>query len=981
MSNVPIETTTTGESKQESFHLGPEEVLETEITTKITDAQTSEPADVTVDAASTASSTVETKSEPIPPILTPPKQPAEVVVNRTTEVSSPSGKDSSVSFGNAKQRNDGEESDANSLAETKPMEEAIGTEEGTIQDGLKVNALSANNEENVVQREVDQVTKTVNNALERIQEAQLNESMQVQQEIFELGARQNAQTVQLNGILQSVVNIAQVLTSLQESQKKLEENEMQSSGNIVRSNDKDLEASGNQDRAEAQSRDLETSTHGSSYNRFTGLLGENYENDEGGFPETKERDGNNVRKWKRTGSERSEERLKEQVRYTLRKEKEQKELLQAMEQEELLKEKEEEELLQETINSTTNGRDIRTTGKVTTVTTSTNKSETLHLIGNGTKGTTVVVQAPAEVVRLLAHEKMIEKGERFCLTEASSNVGPRGLALSGQYIIKLWEIEFDLQLSRGLISFRHLKGALTNLVQMKTQEDMSNMRLAKLLLKQFLVDNKSRTIEHGSDIMSKKNAFGKHIHTWMDKLDDTIWVEQKERESQDSKVGATGKEFKTLCDLMEHHKNRGQLCDASEEDPGNVYEVTRFLNQIITKVRIIKMIAIEEAELVAKKKGRKFTVEDRIKAEASGETYANHAVDVYKQLLDTQAANKLVFGLGALKPGQLDPLCTDADGNNLPALRQLENINDFLRKKEDRIYEQASSQRKSGRATGQQATIAAIQPNVWASPPVTRQQQHVGNDSFADHVNAFTTGNESALLNAIGLVDPSQMEIYFNIGAPTGCGGSSIRDAIPELGLHNANEHTIRDVFNDQTRMEVYEATRHHYNLVQPSSSSTQLHPLKTDGSINWNSTVSLPEFLKSLPKKQLGNVSYPGWIEKPVFNTFTAAMKDALQNEKERIQLARNKSHPTKFTAGNVNSAIRSLPRGQRSRRPFGGGRRGGRRNWGNPNREPIVNPRNRTQTNPDRVMNGTTWTWDANAGPKDQKTGIGLGAYKKKA
>ena len=30
---------------------------------------------------------------------------------------------------------------------------------------------------------------------------------------------------------------------------------------------------------------------------------------------------------------------------------------------------------------------------------------------------------------------------------------------------------------------------------------------------------------------------------------------------------------------------------------------------------------------------------------------------------------------------------------------------------------------------------------------------------------------------------------------------------------------------------------------------------------------------------------------------------------------------------------------------------------------------------------MNGTTWTWDANAGPKDQKTGIGLGAYKKKA
>ena len=260
MSNVPVETPTTGESKQESFHLGPEEVLETEITTKITDAQTSEPADVTVDAASTASSTVETKSEPIPPILTPPKQPAEVVVNRTTEVSSPSGKDSSVSFGNAKQRNDGEESDANSLAETKPMEEAIGTEEGTIQDGLKVNALSANNEENVVQREVDQVTKTVNNALERIQEAQLNESMQVQQEIFELGARQNAQTVQLNGILQSVVNIAQVLTSLQESQKKLEENEMQSSGNIVRSNDKDLEASGNQDRAEAQSRDLETAT-------------------------------------------------------------------------------------------------------------------------------------------------------------------------------------------------------------------------------------------------------------------------------------------------------------------------------------------------------------------------------------------------------------------------------------------------------------------------------------------------------------------------------------------------------------------------------------------------------------------------------------------------------------------------------------------------------------------------------------------------
>ena len=266
MSNVPVETPTTGESKQESFHLGPEEVLETEITTKITDAQTSEPADVTVDAASTASSTVETKSEPIPPILTPPKQPAEVVVNRTTEVSSPSGTDSSVSFGNAKQRNDGEESDANSLAETKPMEEAIGTEEGTIQDGLKVNALSANNEENVVQREVDQVTKTVNNALERIQEAQLNESMQVQQEIFELGARQNAQTVQLNGILQSVVNIAQVLTSLQESQKKLEENEMQSSGNIVRSNDKDLEASGNQDRAEAQSRDLETSTDSKQLN-------------------------------------------------------------------------------------------------------------------------------------------------------------------------------------------------------------------------------------------------------------------------------------------------------------------------------------------------------------------------------------------------------------------------------------------------------------------------------------------------------------------------------------------------------------------------------------------------------------------------------------------------------------------------------------------------------------------------------------------
>jgi hypothetical protein len=260
MSNVPIETTTAGESKQESFHLGPEEVLETKVTTKITDAQTSEPADVTVDAVSTASSTVETKSEPIPPILTPPKQPAEVAVNRTTEVSPPSGKDSSVSFGNAKQRNDGEESDANSLAETKPMEEAIGTEEGTIQDGLKVNALSANNEENVVQREVDQVTKTVNNALERIQEAQLNESMQVQQEIFELGARQNAQTVQLNGILQSVMNIAQVVTSLQESQKKLEENEMQSSGNIVRSNDKDLEASGNQDRAEAQSRDLETST-------------------------------------------------------------------------------------------------------------------------------------------------------------------------------------------------------------------------------------------------------------------------------------------------------------------------------------------------------------------------------------------------------------------------------------------------------------------------------------------------------------------------------------------------------------------------------------------------------------------------------------------------------------------------------------------------------------------------------------------------
>jgi hypothetical protein len=266
MSNVPVETPTTGESKQESFHLGPEEVLETEITTKITEPQTSEPADVTVDAASTASSTAETKSEPIPPILTPPKQPAEVVVNRTTEVSSLSGKDSSVSFGNAKQRNDGEESDANSLAETKPMEEAIGTEEGTIQDGLKVNALSVNNEENVVQHEVDQVTKTVNNALERIQliqlnsEAQTNENMQVQQDIFELGARQSAQTVQLNGILQSVMNIAQVLTTLQESQKKLEENEMQSSGYIVESSDKELEASGNQDRAEAQSQDLETST-------------------------------------------------------------------------------------------------------------------------------------------------------------------------------------------------------------------------------------------------------------------------------------------------------------------------------------------------------------------------------------------------------------------------------------------------------------------------------------------------------------------------------------------------------------------------------------------------------------------------------------------------------------------------------------------------------------------------------------------------
>ena len=271
MSNVPVETPTTGESKQESFHLGPEEVLEAKITTKITDAQTSEPADVTVDAASTASSTVETKSEPIPPILTPPKQQAEVVVNRTTEVSSPSGKDSSVSFGNAKQRNDGEESDANSLAETKPMEEAIGTEEGTIQDGLKVNALSVNNEENVVQHEVDPVTKTVNNALERIQlnsEAQTNENMQVQQDIFELGARQDAQTVQLNGILQSVMHIAQVLTTLQESQKKLEENEMQSSGYIVESSDKELEASGNQDRAEAQSQDLETSTHGSSYDTW-----------------------------------------------------------------------------------------------------------------------------------------------------------------------------------------------------------------------------------------------------------------------------------------------------------------------------------------------------------------------------------------------------------------------------------------------------------------------------------------------------------------------------------------------------------------------------------------------------------------------------------------------------------------------------------------------------------------------------------------
>ena len=85
MSNVPVETPTTGESKQESFHLGPEEVLETKVPTKITDAQTSEPADVTVDAVSTASPTVETKTEPIPPILTPPKQPAEVAVNRTTD--------------------------------------------------------------------------------------------------------------------------------------------------------------------------------------------------------------------------------------------------------------------------------------------------------------------------------------------------------------------------------------------------------------------------------------------------------------------------------------------------------------------------------------------------------------------------------------------------------------------------------------------------------------------------------------------------------------------------------------------------------------------------------------------------------------------------------------------------------------------------------------------------------------------------------
>jgi hypothetical protein len=528
-----------------------------------------------------------------------------------------------------------------------------------------------------------------------------------------------------------------------------------------------------------------------------------------------------------------------------------------------------------------------------------------------------------------------------------------------------------------------LKDALTILIQVKTPEEVSNMKLAYLLLKRFLEKNKSRTIKHGSEIMSKQNAFGEHLHTWMDKLDDTIWVEQKERDSQESKVGATGKEFKNLCDLLEHHKSRGQLCDASEEDPRNVYEVTRNLNQIITKVRIIKMIAVEEAELVAERKGKKFTEEDRIKAEASGETYANHAVDEYKQLLDTQAANKLVFRLGALKPGQLDPLCTDDDGNNLPALKQLEHIKAFLRKREDRIYEQASSQRRSGRAAGQQATIAAIQTTAWASPPVIRQQQqHVGNDSFADHINAFTTGNESALFNAIDRVEPSQLEAYFNIGAPKSCGGSSVREAIPELGLHNETEETIRDIFSDRTRMDVYEATRHSYNLLQPSSSSTQLHPLKTDGSIDWNSTVSLPEFVKSLPKKQLGNVSYPGWIEKPVFNTFTAAMKDALQNEKERIQLARNKSHPTKFSAGNVNSAIRSLPRGQRSRvRPFGGGRRGGRRNWGNPNREPIVNPRNRTQTNPDRVMNGTTWTWDANAGPKDQKTGIGLGAYKKKA
>ena len=59
----------------------------------------------------------------------------------------------------------------------------------------------------------------------------------------------------------------------------------------------------------------------------TGPLGENYENDEGGFPETKE--GDEFHRWERTGSERSEERLKEQVRNTLRQAKEQEKLLKA----------------------------------------------------------------------------------------------------------------------------------------------------------------------------------------------------------------------------------------------------------------------------------------------------------------------------------------------------------------------------------------------------------------------------------------------------------------------------------------------------------------------------------------------------------------------------------------------------------------------------------------------------------------------------